>query len=67
MYFACGVEVIAGFFFVRWLSPRVGDRAVLAVGLIVGNISCVWCLIFLTNPQGEYSARVKHSEPFASL
>uniref|UniRef100_A0A3B3QNQ3 Major facilitator superfamily domain-containing protein 8-like n=1 Tax=Paramormyrops kingsleyae TaxID=1676925 RepID=A0A3B3QNQ3_9TELE len=58
MYFACGVEVIAGFFLVRWLSPRVGDRAVLAVGLIVGNISCVWCLIFLTNPQGEYPVRL---------
>ncbi|XP_006637917.2 major facilitator superfamily domain-containing protein 8-like [Lepisosteus oculatus] len=52
MYCLCGVEVIAGFFFVRWLSRRCTDRVVLAVGLIISNVSCVWCLIFLANPQG---------------
>lgn len=53
MYCICGVEVIAGFVFVRWLSKRVAERVVLAVGLILCNISCVWCLIFLANPQGK--------------
>ncbi|XP_076879982.1 major facilitator superfamily domain-containing protein 8 isoform X2 [Brachyhypopomus gauderio] len=52
MYCLCGVEVIAGFVFVRWFSKRVEERVVLAVGLILCNISCVWCLIFLANPQG---------------
>ncbi|XP_036377455.1 major facilitator superfamily domain-containing protein 8-like [Megalops cyprinoides] len=55
MYCICGVEVIAGFFFVRWLSGRVAERVVLAVGLIICNISCIWCLIFLANPQGGFS------------
>ncbi|KAG9351191.1 hypothetical protein JZ751_025081 [Albula glossodonta] len=55
MYCICGVEVIAGFFFVRWLSRRVAERVVLAVGLIICNISCVWCLIFLANPQGGFA------------
>ncbi|XP_051979525.1 major facilitator superfamily domain-containing protein 8 [Xyrauchen texanus] len=55
MYCVCGVEVIAGFFFVRWLSKRVAERVVLAVGLILCNISCVWCLIFLANPQGGFA------------
>ncbi|KAM6938119.1 major facilitator superfamily domain-containing protein 8 isoform 1-T3 [Lycodopsis pacificus] len=55
MYSLCGVEVIAGFLFVRWLSQRVADRVVLAVGLIICNISGVWCLIFLTNPLGGFS------------
>lgn len=54
MYCVCGVEVIAGFVFVRWLSRRVAERVVLAIGLILCNISCVWCLIFLANPQGEF-------------
>ncbi|XP_030647338.1 major facilitator superfamily domain-containing protein 8 [Chanos chanos] len=54
MYCICGVEVIAGFFFVRWLSKRVAERVVLAVGLILCNISCVWCLIFLASPQGGF-------------
>ena len=53
MYCICGVEVIAGFLFVRWLTKRAAERVVLAVGLILCNISCVWCLIFLANPQGE--------------
>ncbi|XP_035033444.1 uncharacterized protein mfsd8l1 isoform X2 [Hippoglossus stenolepis] len=54
MYCLCGVEVIAGFFFVRWLSRRVGERVVLAVGLAICNISGVWCLIFLATPLGSY-------------
>ncbi|XP_017543349.1 uncharacterized protein mfsd8l1 isoform X1 [Pygocentrus nattereri] len=54
MYCVCGVEVIAGFVLVRWLSRRVAERVVLAVGLILCNISCVWCLIFLANPQGGF-------------
>ncbi|XP_026879247.2 major facilitator superfamily domain-containing protein 8 [Electrophorus electricus] len=54
MYCLCGVEVIAGFVFVRWFSRRVEERVVLAVGLILCNISCVWCLIFLANPQGGF-------------
>lgn len=55
MYCLCGVEVIAGFVFVRWLSRRVAERVVLAVGLAICNVSCVWCLIFLANPLGGFS------------
>ncbi|XP_031715172.1 uncharacterized protein mfsd8l1 isoform X1 [Anarrhichthys ocellatus] len=55
MYCLCSVEVIAGFLFVRWLSQRVADRVVLAVGLIICNISGVWCIIFLANPLGGFS------------
>lgn len=54
MYCLCGVEVIAGFFFVRWLSGRVTERVVLAIGLAICNISNVWCLIFLATPIGDY-------------
>lgn len=54
MYCICGVEVIAGFLFVRWLSRRFAERVVLAVGLIICNISCVWCIIFLAKPLGGY-------------
>ncbi|TSK53802.1 Major facilitator superfamily domain-containing protein 8 [Bagarius yarrelli] len=43
MYCVCGVEVIAGFVFVRWLSRKVEERMVLSVGLFLANISCVWC------------------------
>uniref|UniRef100_A0A8C6S750 Major facilitator superfamily (MFS) profile domain-containing protein n=1 Tax=Neogobius melanostomus TaxID=47308 RepID=A0A8C6S750_9GOBI len=50
MYCLCGVEVIAGFFFVRWLSGRVAERVVLAIGLAICSISNVWCLIFLATP-----------------
>lgn len=53
MYCLCGVEVIAGFLFVRWLSRRVAERVVLAIGLTICNISGVWCLIFLANPLGQ--------------
>ncbi|CAB1325855.1 unnamed protein product, partial [Coregonus sp. 'balchen'] len=35
MYSLCGVEVILGFFLVRWLSRQVEDRVVLAVGLVI--------------------------------
>ncbi|GCC40363.1 hypothetical protein chiPu_0024194, partial [Chiloscyllium punctatum] len=51
MYCICGVEVIVGFFLVRWLSTKFADRVILAVGLLICNISCVWCLIFLANPK----------------
>lgn len=52
MYSLCGVEVILGFFFVRWLSRKVADRAVLAAGLVICCAACIWCLIFLCNPRG---------------
>ncbi|KAK6314502.1 hypothetical protein J4Q44_G00159610 [Coregonus suidteri] len=52
LYCICGVEVITGFQFVRWLSRRTAVRVVLAMGLILCKISCVRCLIFLANPQG---------------
>uniref|UniRef100_A0A1A8INF0 Major facilitator superfamily (MFS) profile domain-containing protein n=2 Tax=Nothobranchius kuhntae TaxID=321403 RepID=A0A1A8INF0_NOTKU len=54
MYSLCGVEVILGFFFVRWLSGKVADRVVLAAGLVICCSSCIWCLIFLCKPQGGY-------------
>ncbi|XP_061587251.1 major facilitator superfamily domain-containing protein 8 [Cololabis saira] len=54
MYSLCGVEVIMGFFFVRWLSRRVADRVVLAVGLLICCVACIWCLIFLCDPRGGY-------------
>lgn len=53
MYSLCGVEVILGFFFVRWLSKRVSDRAMLAVGLVICSVACIWCLIFLCDPRGS--------------
>lgn len=53
MYCLCGVEVIAGFLFVRWLSRRVAERVVLAIGLTICNISGVWCLIFMVKPLGS--------------
>lgn len=59
MYCLCGVEVIAGFLFVRWLSRRVAERVVLAIGLIICNISGVWCLIFLANPLGRPALQFK--------
>uniref|UniRef100_A0A3P9M7C7 Si:ch211-38m6.6 n=1 Tax=Oryzias latipes TaxID=8090 RepID=A0A3P9M7C7_ORYLA len=55
MYSLCGVEVILGFFFVRWLSVKVADRAVLAGGLVICCFACVWCLVFLCNPRGANS------------
>ncbi|TNN75571.1 Major facilitator superfamily domain-containing protein 8 [Liparis tanakae] len=53
MYCLCSVEVIAGFLFVRWLSQRVAERVVLAIGLTICNISAVWCLVFLAKPLGS--------------
>lgn len=53
MYCLCGVEVIAGFLFVRWLSQRFAERVILAIGLTICNISGVWCLIFLAKPLGQ--------------
>lgn len=53
MYCLCGIEVIAGFLFVRWLSRRVAERVVLAIGLAICNISSIWCLIFMTKPLGS--------------
>ncbi|KAM9789566.1 major facilitator superfamily domain-containing protein 8 [Neosynchiropus ocellatus] len=55
MYSLCGVEVILGFFFVRWLSGKVSDRAMLAVGLVICCTACIWCLIFLCNLRGAYA------------
>ncbi|KAF3690808.1 Major facilitator superfamily domain-containing protein 8 [Channa argus] len=54
MYCLCGVEVIAGFLFVRWLSRRFAERVVLASGLTICNISAVWCIIFLAKPLGGF-------------
>ncbi|XP_031678204.1 uncharacterized protein mfsd8l1 [Oncorhynchus kisutch] len=54
IYCICSVEVITGFLFVHWLCRRTTERVVLAVGLILCHISCVWCLIFLANPQGNF-------------
>lgn len=53
MYGLCGVEVILGFFFVRWLSSKVADRVVLMVGLVICCAACVWSLIFLCDPRGS--------------
>ncbi|XP_054839442.1 uncharacterized protein LOC129332384 [Eublepharis macularius] len=55
MYFLCGVEVICGFFLVRCLSVRFKDRVILVVGLVICNVACVWCLLFLTRPQGSFA------------
>uniref|UniRef100_A0A3Q1I432 Major facilitator superfamily domain-containing protein 8-like n=1 Tax=Acanthochromis polyacanthus TaxID=80966 RepID=A0A3Q1I432_9TELE len=54
MYCLAGGVVIAGFLFVRWLSRHVAERVVLVIGLSIANISCIWCLIFLANPRGDY-------------
>ncbi|XP_034039929.1 major facilitator superfamily domain-containing protein 8 [Thalassophryne amazonica] len=54
MYGLCGVEVILGFFFMRWLSIKVEDRAMLAAGLLICCTACIWCLAFLCKPQGGY-------------
>ncbi|KAF4083083.1 hypothetical protein AMELA_G00135900 [Ameiurus melas] len=55
MYCVCGLEVIAGFVFVRCISTKVEERVVLSIGVFLANISCVWCIIFLANPQGGFS------------
>ncbi|XP_062987942.1 major facilitator superfamily domain-containing protein 8-like [Elgaria multicarinata webbii] len=56
MYFLCGVEVIGGFFLVRCLSTILTDRVILVLGLVICNVACVWCLIFLSQPQGTFAA-----------
>ncbi|XP_036452999.1 major facilitator superfamily domain-containing protein 8 [Colossoma macropomum] len=58
MYSLCGVEVIVGFFLVRWLSRVLEDRAVLAVGLLICCGACVWCIIFLASPQGGFAVEL---------
>uniref|UniRef100_A0A8C5ETT8 Uncharacterized LOC114479419 n=1 Tax=Gouania willdenowi TaxID=441366 RepID=A0A8C5ETT8_GOUWI len=58
MYSLCGVEVILGFFLVRWLSRRMEERAVLALGLLVCCTACIWCLVFLCDPQGYTHAHL---------
>ena len=65
MYSLCGVEVIAGFFFVRWLSRRVEDRVVLAVGLFICCTACIWCLVFLCDPRGAHPPHQKHTNASA--
>ncbi|XP_032081423.1 major facilitator superfamily domain-containing protein 8-like isoform X1 [Thamnophis elegans] len=55
MYFLCGVEVIAGFFLVRFLSTWLSDRIILLLGLVICNVACVWCLLFLAKPQGTFA------------
>ncbi|KAL8188102.1 UNVERIFIED_CONTAM: hypothetical protein K2H54_061665, partial [Gekko kuhli] len=55
MYFLCGVEVICGFFLVRCLSSRLKDRVILVVGLVICNVACIWCLVFLARPQGSFA------------
>ncbi|XP_067392532.1 major facilitator superfamily domain-containing protein 8-like [Emydura macquarii macquarii] len=54
MYFLCGIEVICGFFLVRCLSSRLPDRVILVLGLVICNVACVWCLLFLARPQGSF-------------
>ncbi|XP_061681739.1 uncharacterized protein mfsd8l1 [Syngnathoides biaculeatus] len=54
MYSICGVEVIAGFLFVRWLSQRFTERVILAIGLGICIIAAAWCLVFLSNPLGGF-------------
>ncbi|XP_063162439.1 uncharacterized protein LOC134499629 isoform X3 [Candoia aspera] len=55
MYFLCGVEVIGGFFLVRFLSVRLPDRVILLLGLVICNVACVWSLLFLAHPQGTFA------------
>ncbi|XP_077471148.1 major facilitator superfamily domain-containing protein 8-like isoform X2 [Stigmatopora argus] len=54
MYGLCGAEVILGFLLVRRLSGKMADRAVLAAGLLVCCVACVWFLLFLCDLRGSY-------------
>ncbi|KAM9316134.1 major facilitator superfamily domain-containing protein 8-like [Gastrophryne carolinensis] len=54
LYFLCGIEMLIGFLIVRTLSRCCTDRLLLAIGLLISNISCIWCLIFLAKPKGSY-------------
>ncbi|XP_075426959.1 major facilitator superfamily domain-containing protein 8-like [Ascaphus truei] len=53
LYFLCGIEMLAGFLAVRALSRCCSDRLLLALGLFVCNVSCIWCLVFLAKPKGS--------------
>ncbi|KAM4042997.1 major facilitator superfamily domain-containing protein 8-like isoform 2-T2 [Anomaloglossus baeobatrachus] len=54
LYFLCGIEMLFGFLVVRTLSRCCSDRIILAFGLFICNISCIWCLLFLAKPTGSY-------------
>lgn len=54
MYFLGGVVIIVCFLFVRWLSRCLEERVVLAIGLGICNVACIWFLIFLADPQGTF-------------
>ncbi|KAM4771344.1 major facilitator superfamily domain-containing protein 8-like [Rhinophrynus dorsalis] len=54
LYFLCGIEMLLGFLVVRILSRCCTDRLILVLGLIVCNISCIWCVLFLAKPKGSY-------------
>ncbi|XP_053315969.1 major facilitator superfamily domain-containing protein 8-like [Spea bombifrons] len=54
LYFLCGIEMLIGFLLVRTLSRCSSDRLLLAFGLFISNISCIWCLVFLAKPKGSY-------------
>lgn len=54
LYFLCGIEMLIGFLVVRTLSRCCTDRLILAFGLFISIISCIWCLIFLAEPKGSY-------------
>ncbi|KAM9386234.1 uncharacterized protein mfsd8l1 isoform 2-T3 [Pholidichthys leucotaenia] len=58
MYFLGGVTVIAGFLFVRWLSRCVLERVILVIGLFICNVACIWFLIFLAKPIGDFSCQL---------
>ncbi|KAL7991037.1 hypothetical protein Chor_014467 [Crotalus horridus] len=49
------LEVIAGFFLVHFLSIRLSDRIILLMGLVICNVACVWCLLFLAHPRGTFA------------
>lgn len=63
MYGLCGLEVIAGFVFVRRLSEKVAERALLAAGLLVCCAACIWCLVFLCDLRGTDQARQRIFTP----
>ncbi|XP_053360245.1 major facilitator superfamily domain-containing protein 8 [Clarias gariepinus] len=55
MYGLCGIEVISGFFLVRWLSRILEERVLLVAGLLVSFVACIWCLVFLADPKGGFA------------
>ncbi|KAG8444962.1 hypothetical protein GDO86_009929 [Hymenochirus boettgeri] len=56
LYFMCGIEMLIGFLVVRILSRCSSDRLLLAFGLFICNISCIWCLVFMAKPRVSYRA-----------